>query len=137
VTYCIYIKKGTITKRMLTKDIQENFPFISIVSYGGNEYVGIVINQDQSVTSMYVFNNLKTEDMKKQFLEMGEAWWWESNRLIPINIFLKQEMEKFKYAIMTMNSKDVRIVSGPCVNLGNLSVKRVKRKNVQLVRKVK
>jgi len=122
---------------MLTKDIQEKFPFISIVSYGGNEYVGIVINQDQSVTSMYVFNNLKTEDMKKQFLEMGEAWWWESNRLIPINIFLKQEMEKFKYAIMTMNSKDVRIVSGPCVNLGNLSVKRVKRKNVQLVRKVK
>ena len=99
--------------------------------------MGIVINQDQAVTSMYVFDKLKTEDMKKQFLEMGEAWWWESNRLIPINIFLKQEMEKFKYAIMTMNSKDVRIVSGPCVNLGNLSVKRVKRKNVQLVRKVK
>jgi hypothetical protein len=77
------------------------------------------------------------DEAKKQFLEMGEAWWWESNRLIPINIFLKQEMAKFKYAIMTMNSKDVRIVEGPCVNLGNLSVKRVKRKNVQLVRKVK
>ena len=122
---------------MLTKDIKENFPFISIVGYGGNEYVGIVINQDQAVTSMYVFNNLKTDEAKKQFLEMGEAWWWESNRLIPINIFLKQEMAKFKYAIMTMNSKDVRIVEGPCVNLGNLSVKRVKRKNVQLVRKVK
>jgi hypothetical protein len=41
---------------MLTKDIQEKFPFISIVSYGGIEYVGIIINQDQSVTSMYVFN---------------------------------------------------------------------------------
>ena len=85
---------------------------------------------------MYVFEALKTDVAKKQFLEMGEAWWWESNRLIPINIFLKQEMAIFKYAIMTMNSKDVRIVSGPCVNLGNLSVKRVKRKNVQLVRKV-
>ena len=36
-----------------------------------------------------------------------------------------------------MNSKDVRIVSGPCVNLNNLAVKRVKRKNVQLVRKPK
>tara|TARA_E500000178_G_scaffold333315_1_gene368086 strand:- start:5877 stop:6245 length:369 start_codon:yes stop_codon:yes gene_type:complete len=122
---------------MLTKDIQEKFPFISIVSYGGIEYVGIVINQDQSVTSMYVFNNLRTEEAKKVFLELGEAWWWESNRLIPINIFLRQEMEVFKYAIITMNSKDVRVVSGPCVNLGNLSVKRVKRKNVQLVRKVK
>ena len=90
---------------MLTKDIQEKFPFISIVSYGGIEYVGIVINQDQSVTSMYVFNNLRTEEAKKVFLELGEAWWWESNRLIPINIFLRQEMEVFKYAIITMNSK--------------------------------
>lgn len=122
---------------MLTKDIQDKFPFISIVSYGGIEYVGIIINQDQSVTSMYVFNNLKSDVEKTTFLDLGETWWWESNRLIPINIFLKQEMEMFKYSIITMNSKDVRVVSGPCVNLGNLSVKRVKRKNVQLVRKVK
>jgi len=122
---------------MLTKDIQDKFPFISIVSYGGIEYVGIIINQDQSVTSMYVFNNLKSDVEKTTFLDLGETWWWESNRLIPINIFLKQEMEIFKYSIITMNSKDVRVVSGPCVNLGNLSVKRVKRKNVQLVRKVK
>ena len=122
---------------MLTKDINEKFPFISIVSYGGIEYVGIIINQDQSVTSMYVFNNLRSDIEKTTFLDLGETWWWESNRLIPINIFLKQEMEIFKYSIITMNSKDVRVVSGPCVNLGNLSVKRVKRKNVQLVRKVK
>ena len=122
---------------MLLKDIEENFPFISVVGYGGNEYVGIVINQDQTVTSMYVFTDLRTELEKKVFLEMGEVWWWESNRMIPINIFLKQEMEPFRHVIMTMNSKDVRIVTGPCVNLNNLSVKRVKRKNVQLVRKPK
>lgn len=122
---------------MLLKDIEENFPFISVVGYGGNEYVGIVINQDQTVTSMYVFTELRSEIEKKVFLEMGEVWWWESNRMIPINIFLKSEMEPFRYTIMTMNSKDVRIVTGPCVNLNNLSVKRVKRKNVQLVRKPK
>lgn len=122
---------------MLLKDIEENFPFISVVAYGGNEYVGIVINQDQTVTSMYVFTDLKTELEKKVFLEMGEVWWWESNRMIPINIFLKHEMDSFRYVNMTMNSKDVRIITGPCVNLNNLSVKRVKRKNVQLVRKPK
>lgn len=122
---------------MLTKEIRENFPFISVVSYGGNEYVGIVINQDQTVTSMYVFTQLRSDDEKRYFLEMGETWWWESNRMIPISIFLKQEMDPFRYAIVTMNSKDVRIVSGPCVNLNNLAVKRVKRKNVQLVRKPK
>lgn len=122
---------------MLLKDIRENFPFISVVSYGGSEYVGIVINQDQSVTSMYVFTEITSTEEKKTFLEMGETWWWESNRLIPISIFLKQEMEQFRYAIVTMNTKDVRIVEGPCVNLNNLAAKRVKRKNVQLVRRPK
>lgn len=122
---------------MLLKDIEQNFPFISVVVYGGQEYVGVIVNQDQLVTSMYVFNDLRTDEEKQRFIEMGETWWWESNRLIPINIFLAQEMEQFRYALMTMNSKDVKVTLGPCVNLHNLSVKRVKRKNVQLVRKPK
>jgi hypothetical protein len=119
---------------MLTKDIQENFPYMSVVTYGGNEYIGIIINQDVTVTSMYIYTNLKSELEQRAFLELGEAWWWESNRMIPINIFLRGEIQPFKYAIMTMNSKDVKVAIGPCVNLNNLSVKRVKRKSVQLVR---
>ena len=122
---------------MLTKDIQENFPFLSVVTYGGNEYIGIIINQDATVTSMYVYTELRTEDEQKMFLELGEVWWWESNRMIPINIFLKSEMDYFKYSIVTMNSKDVRVSIGPCVNLNDLTVKRVKRKSVQLVRRPK
>jgi hypothetical protein len=122
---------------MILKEFKEKFPFISIVSYGGNEYVGIVINQDNIVTSMYIFTDIKTDSEKELFLELGDIWWWESNRTIPISIFLRHEMEQFSYSIITMNSKDVRVVDGPCVNIGNLNVKRVKRKNVQLVRKLK
>ena len=122
---------------MLTQDIQENFPFLSVVTYGGNEYIGIIINQDATVTSMYVYTDLKTKDDQKLFLELGDVWWWESNRLIPINIFLKKEMDIFKYSIITMNSKDVKVTLGPCVNLNNLTVKRIKRRSVQLVRKPK
>ena len=122
---------------MLTKDIQENFPFLSVVTYGGNEYIGIIINQDDTVTSMYIYTAIKTEEEQRLFLELGEVWWWESNRLIPINIFLRKEIELFKYSIITMNSKDVKVTIGPCVNLSNLAVKRVKRKSVQLVRKPK
>jgi len=122
---------------MLTKDIQNNFPFISVVVYGGQEYVGIIVNQDQFVTSMYVYTDLRTVEQKKRLLDLGEVWWWESNRMIPINIFLRREMEEFKYCLITMNSKDVKITMGPCVNLNNLTIKRVKRKNVQLVRKNK
>jgi|TARA_B110000196_G_C21143894_1_gene665417 hypothetical protein len=122
---------------MLLKDIETNFPYISVVTYGGNEYVGIISNQDAYITSMYIFSTLKTELEKEVFLEMGNTWWWESNRMIPINIFLRREMQSFSYAIMTMNSKDVKVTIGPCVNLNDLNFKRVKRKSVQLVRKSK
>jgi len=122
---------------MLLKDIENNFPFISVVNYGGAEYVGIIINQDQYVTSMYVYTHLSSSEEKIDFIKCGEAWWWESNRMIPINIFMRQDMERFKHAIVTMNSKDVKVTIGPTVNLHNLSIKRVKRKQVQLVRKPK
>ena len=122
---------------MLTKDIQENFPFLSVVTYGGNEYIGIIINQDVTVTSMYIYTAIKSEPEQRKFLELGDIWWWESNRLIPINIFLRKEIEMFKYCIMTMNSKDVKVTIGPCVNLSNLAVKRIKRRSVQLVRRPK
>ena len=122
---------------MLLKDIEQNFPYISVVTYGGNEYVGIIANQDQYVTSMYVYTNLRTDQEKIAFLELGDVWWWESNRMIPINIFLRKEIARFGYAVMTMNSKDVKVSIGPCVNLHNLTIKRVKRKSVQLVRKPK
>ena len=122
---------------MLLKDIEQNFPFISVVQYGGVEYVGIIVNQDQYVTSMYVYNQIRSDVEKQALLELGEVWWWESNRMIPINIFLRREMEPFRQYLLTMNSKDVKVTLGPCVNLGNLSIKRVKRKNVQLVRKNK
>ena len=122
---------------MLLKDIETNLPYISVVTYGGNEYVGIISNQDAYITSMYIFSALKTDIEKEIFLEMGNTWWWESNRMIPINIFLRREMQSFSYAIMTMNSKDVKVTIGPCVNLNDLNFKRVKRKSVQLVRKSK
>jgi hypothetical protein len=122
---------------MLRTEIEENYPFISVVTYGGHEYVGIIVNQDQFVTSMLIYSKLRSMEEKKLLLELGDTWWWESNRMIPINIFLRKEIDLIKYCQMSMNSKDVKIVLGPTVNLGNLSVKRIKRKNVQLVRKPK
>lgn len=120
---------------MLRKDIEEKFPFLSVVTYGGNEYIGIINNQDAFITSMYVYTDLRSDVDKAKFVQLGEDWWWESNRMIPINIFLQKDMEQFKYIMMTMNSKDVKVTLGPTVNLNRLSVKRVKRKSVQLLKK--
>lgn len=122
--------------KKLKETTKEQLPFISVLNYGEQEYVGIIINQDQFVTSFYDIDAIRTAEEKNQFLLMGETWWWESNRQIPINIFLKAEIDIFKYCIKTFNSKGVRIVLGPTVNLLNMSLKRAKRRSVELVRKV-
>jgi hypothetical protein len=119
----------------LRDNIEQNLPFISVLNYGNDEYVGIIINQDQYVTSFYDLNAIQTAEDKATFLEIGEIWWWESNRQFPISIFCREEIQPFAYAIKTFNTKDTRIILGPVVNLMNLTVKRVKRKSVQLVRR--
>ena len=121
----------------LRDNIEQKLPFISVINYGADEYVGIIINQDQFVTSFYDLNAIKTSDERSIFLEIGETWWWESNRQFPITIFCREQIVPFAYAIKTFNSKDTRVILGPVVNLMNLTLKRVKRKSVQLVRKVR
>jgi hypothetical protein len=118
-------------------NFQQSFPFITCIRCCDEEYVGIIINYDLQVTSIYDFGLLKTDPEKQRFLELGETWWWESNRKIPINIFLKADMYLFKPVIKTFNSKDVVVVFGPTVNLGDIAEKRIKRKSIQLVRNPK
>lgn len=121
----------------ITNSFQTNHPFVSCIKSNDTEYVGIVINFDNYVTSIYDISVIKTDDEKRAFLELGEIWWWESNRKIPINIFLKAEMQPFRYSIKTFNSKDIELVFGPSVNLSEIAEKRIKRKSIQLVRTVK
>lgn len=110
-----------------------NYPFISCIKSNDIEYVGIIINLDDYISSMYDISAIRPDE-KTIFLELGEIWWWESNRKLPINIFLKKEMQVFRYAIKTFNSKDAELIFGPSVNLSEIAEKRIKRKSIQLVR---
>jgi len=121
----------------LRQNIQDQLPYITVLHYGDDEYVGIIINQDQFVTSFFDLGVLKSQEEKTELLQIGEIWWWESNRQIPISIFCRKEIEPYRYAIKTFNSKDVRVILGPTVNLLNMSLKRIKRKQVQLIRPMK
>ena len=120
-----------------SSNFQTNYPFMTCIIVGGLEYLGIVINCDHQVISIYDFENIKDPQVRLKFLELGEVWWWESNRKISINIFLKQDMLPFRNNIKTFNIKDVKILFGPTVNLSELSDRRIKRKSIQLVRKSK
>jgi hypothetical protein len=120
-----------------SKTFQENYPFVSCIKSNNIEYIGIIINFDEFIASIYDISIIKDNNEREKFLEMGETWWWESNRRLPINIFLKQQMNIFKYTIKTFNSKDVELVFGPSVNLREIAEKRIKRKSIQLVRNIR
>jgi len=113
-----------------------DYPFLSFITYGGNEYIGIIQNVDDSITTIYDFSVLKTPDQKTTFLTLAEEWWWQSNRLVPINVFLKAEWVVFRPTLKTLNSKDVDIKFGPYLSLREIALKKGKRRSITLVRKV-
>lgn len=118
------------------KQLLARYPYLTYLTYGGNDYVGIVQNVDDIITTIYDYSILRTADEKAKFLELGDVWWWESNRGIPINLFLKQDWAPFRIVLRTLNSKDVEIKLGPYVSLKEMSLKRSKRRSITLVRKM-
>ena len=118
------------------KQLSEKYPFITVVMYGNTEYVGVVQNRDQLVTTMYDFGRIINLELKQRFLELAETWWWESNRSIPINIFLREEWAVFKPFLQTFINKDLDILYGPATSLTDLAKKRTKKKSITLVRRV-
>jgi len=119
------------------KEFLERFPFMSLASYGDKELVGIIQNSDNVVVTMYVYNLLKDDADKLAFIEQGDEWWWGSNRLIPINIVLKEPMRRFTYALKTYSAKDFEVLYGHQTSLTNVITKRTKRRQISLVRKMR
>lgn len=115
--------------------LSKNHPFITICSYANQEYIGIIQNRDDSITTFYDYGSIIEQNLKKQFLELGDVWWWESNRLVPINIFLKEDWGPFRTYLRTFNNKGLEILHGPATSMSDLAKKRIKRRSITLVRK--
>ena len=118
------------------KTLSENHPFITVCSYSGQDYVGIIQNRDDVVTTIYDYGSLVHQDIREKFLELGDVWWWESNRLTPINMFLKEEWTIFKPYLRTFNNKSLTIIHGPVCSISELGKRKGKRKSVTLVRRI-
>ena len=116
--------------------LAEKYPFITLCVYATNEYIGIIQNQDDAITTIYDFGAIQDLEIKKQFLELANVWCWESNRSVPINIFLKQEWDIFKPYLRTFTNKDLEILHGPVCSLSEMARKKSKRKSITLVRKI-
>lgn len=116
--------------------LSEHYPFITLCVYAGIEYVGIIQNQDNAVTTIYDFGSIIDDSQKRKFIELANTWWWESNRSIPINIFLKTEWDQFRPFLRTFSNSDLEIIHGPVCSLKEISSRKKKRRSITLVRKV-
>jgi len=116
--------------------LAEKYPFITLCVYATTEYVGIIQNQDDAITTIYDFGAIQDLEIKRQFLELANVWWWESNRSVPINIFLKNDWDQFKPYLRTFINKDLEVLHGPVCSLSEMGRKKSKRKSITLVRRV-
>jgi hypothetical protein len=117
--------------------LSEKYPFITMCVYGGDEYVGVIQNRDDFITTIYDFGDIVEPELKKQYLALASEWWEESNRQIPINIFLKEDWAIFKPFLRTFVNKDLKILWGPCTSLSELSKKKTKRRSITLVTRMR
>lgn len=118
------------------QELQEKYPFLTGLEFNNTEYVGIVQNRDQHIISFYDIEKCRNDEEKKVLLELGDLWWWESNRLLPIDVFLFQEMQEFRHCLRTFVLKETEVLFGPVTSMQNILKKRIKRRTVQLVKKV-
>jgi len=116
------------------KSLLEEYPFLTVIEYANKEYLGIVQNIDSHVASIYIYARLTSTAERVRFLELGEEWWWETNRKLPINIALVNRW-KFAHCVQSFNVKQMEIIAGPEVRLSNSITKRIKRRSINLVKK--
>jgi hypothetical protein len=120
----------------IIEQLTAKYPFMTLCVYTGIEYVGIIQNRDDTITTIYDFGIVSDIKNKQLFLDLANIWWWESNRSIPINIFLKKEWEPFRECRRTFVNKDLDILCGPVCSLSDISKRKTKRKSITLVRKI-
>jgi len=134
------INKSENTKIMISNEffnkLTKNHPFITVCAYAGQDYVGIVQNRDEVVTTIYDYGSIIDSVLRERFLELGDTWWWESNRLVPINMFLKEEWIVFRPYLRTFNNKSLSIVHGPICSMLELAKRKSKRKSITLVKRM-
>jgi hypothetical protein len=63
----------------MSNQFQDNFPFISCLKSNDKEYVGIIINCDDYVASIYDLAMIINETHRKSFLDLYKSLFYMDN----------------------------------------------------------
>ena len=119
----------------IRNDFFKSLPFVTVCYVYEKEYIGILNIKGKNLTSMYVFDLISSTDGLIDILNLGEMWWWECNRNIPISVFMHEKIEKFEFCKKAFPTKDISVLSGPVVSISAIPTKRIKRNTTILKKK--
>lgn len=113
--------------------IRETYPFFSIlVLKDGHQVPGIIQNSSSSLVWIYHFEEIQTASARKTFLDYGKTWWNQSDRTIPIEVFIGTEFDVFRPHLKGHPRKNIDTIHGHLVDLGETFRRRIKRKIVSI-----
>ena len=118
------------------KLVLEQCPFLSYGKLNENQYLGVVQNCDAQLISIYDLNAIPSKELRQDFLLCAETWWWELNWQVPINIFLKDRFRPYRPFLKHFSRKDFVLIAGPIVSLQETIARRVRKRQVMLVRRI-
>lgn len=93
-----------------------------------DEVVGIIMNQTQKITGVYDFSKMTEED-REAVIKLGKIWWEESNRQIPINVFLFEEFIPYEKYLVNIKNQYIEEIKGHVVQLYKIIPTKIELKN--------
>lgn len=117
---------------MSLSSYRTQFPFLSIVTIKNQEYLTVIDIQTKTKTAMYMIKDITCKSKLNDFFDICATWWWQSNRNIPLSLFMRTELEEFNRYRRVFVNKALTLNEGHVVSLNHLQTTRIKRKNVVL-----
>ncbi len=114
-----------------TRAEHEFLTFLVLTS--GEVKVGIVQNESPKHVMFYDFEKIRSSDMRRRFLELGDSWWWGSNQALPVDSFIGEDFDIFHTALTGYPKKSIDDMIGPTISLQEQYLKRVKKKKIEIV----
>lgn len=109
----------------------KTYPFVTVIEHDDVIYYGIIKIKSKQYVTLYCFDSMN-EILQEDLLLLANNWWWQSNRTIPISLFMQEEMERFEPFTKRFDTPTIRVLSGPLISLSDLPTKRIKRRNIAL-----
>ncbi len=110
------------------------YPFVTVIEHDAVIFYGIIKIKSKQYTTLYCFQEMD-ESHQEDLLLLANDWWWQSNRTIPICLFMQEQIEKYEKYTKRFNTDQIIVHSGPVISLSDLRTKRIKRRNIVLKKK--